>query len=106
MTAEEKARIEKQIETLGEKGLKEKAKILEKAIEFNEREPPESMLTSVSVPSTKSINFHQITRFKTDSEDRKQIDLSDTPVFTYFDHVKTGFVYVSIFNQKLSLISK
>lgn len=94
MAAEEKERIEKQIESLGEDGLKEKAAALEKAIEYNERPPPDSMLTSVNIPSLKSINFHNIIRYRSDVIN-DQLDLSETPVFTYFDHVKSGFVYVS-----------
>lgn len=94
ITEEEKQRIEEQIKRLGKEGLEEKAAILQKAVEFNEREPPESMLTSVPIPSTKSIQFHNIARYSSDSSDN-QLGLSEAPVFTYFDNVKTGFVYVS-----------
>lgn len=95
MAAEEKERLEKQIKDLGENGLEEKQKILEQAIEFNDRPAPDNMLTSVDIPSINSINFHTITRYSSSEPDNKQIDLSTTPVFTYFDHVKTEFVYVS-----------
>lgn len=96
MAKEEKERIEEQIKSLGEEGLKEKQNLLEKAIEFNDREAPESMLTSVPIPSIKSIHFHNIVRHRTDLDQRQLIDLSGTPVYTYFDHVKSGFVYVSM----------
>lgn len=95
MAREEKERVEAQIKALGEKGLQEKGEILRKAIEFNEREPPVDMLTCVPIPSLESIKFHNVTRYKTDIEEDSRINLSRTPVFTYFDHVKTGFVYVS-----------
>lgn len=94
MAAEEKDRIEKQIQSLDVEGLKQKSLELDNAIEYNERPPPDSMLTSVNIPSLKSINFHNIIRYHTDMIN-DQLDLSEVPVFTYFDHVKSGFVYVS-----------
>ncbi|KAJ8960912.1 hypothetical protein NQ318_020211 [Aromia moschata] len=94
MAREEKERIEEQIRRLTEAGLREKKDSLEKAIEFNEREPPMDMVTSVPIPSLKSIKFHNITRYSSASCDRQLIDLSETPVFTYFDHLKTSFVYI------------
>lgn len=96
MVTEEKQRIEAQIKALGEDGLKEKEKELEQAIEFNERDPPDTMLTSVPIPSCKSIYYHSIVRHRTDLEDRKYVDLSKTPLYTCFDHVKSEFVYVSV----------
>lgn len=94
MAAEEKARIESQIERLTTAGLAEKEEQLEKAIEFNETPPPDSMLTCVPIPSVKSINFHEVIRYTTLSSNQDHIDLSNTPVFTYFDHLKSGFVYL------------
>ncbi|XP_056630340.1 uncharacterized protein C05D11.1-like [Diorhabda sublineata] len=94
MSNKEKERIEQQIQTLTETGLKMKGEILAKAIEHNEREPPQDMLTSVPIPSLNSIKFHNIERFSSDSKSFHKIDLSNTPVFTYFDHLKTNFVYI------------
>lgn len=94
MAAEEKERIEMQIKALGEDGLKQKATKLATAVEYNERPPPDSMLTSVKIPSLTSINFHNIIRYRSDIVN-EQLDLSEAPVFTYFDHVKSGFIYVS-----------
>ncbi|KAF5298438.1 hypothetical protein FQR65_LT01217 [Abscondita terminalis] len=94
MAAKEKARVKKQIEDLGEEGLAQKEDELNKAIEFNERPPPDSMLTSVPIPNINSINFHDITCYSTTSSNKKHIDLSNTPVFTYFDHLKSSFVYI------------
>lgn len=91
----EKERVAAQIAELGDLGLKQKEKELEDAIVYNERPPPESMITSVPVPSLDSIKFHEIVRHRTDSDERRCIDLSKTNVFTYFDHVKTEFVHVS-----------
>lgn len=95
MAAEERDRLQEQIGELGDVGLKMKQQILCDAIEYNERPPPDNMLTSVPIPSLDSIKFHDIVRYKTDSCEKQHIDLSQTPVFTYFDHVKTNFVYVS-----------
>lgn len=95
MAKEEKERIEEQIKRLGKEGLKEKEKLVQSAVEHNDREAPESMLTSVPIPSIESINFHNIVRHRSDLDQRQMIDLSDTPVYTYFDHIKSGFVYVS-----------
>lgn len=93
---EEKDRIDAQIASLTEEGLKQKAEILDKAIDYNERDPPLDMLTSVPIPSMKSIKFHNITQYSSESEDKNRINLSNTPVFTYFDHLSSNFVYVSI----------
>lgn len=95
MAAEEKSRIEAQIELLTETGVAQKAEELEKAIEFNDRPPPDSMLRCVPIPSVKSINFHEVTRYTTLSSNQNHINLSNTPVFTYFDHLKSGFVYLA-----------
>lgn len=92
---EEKERIDAQIAALTEEGLKQKGEILEKAIQYNEREPPIDMLTSVPIPSLKSIKFHNITQYSSESKDTQRIDLSNTPVFTYFDNLNSNFVYVS-----------
>lgn len=97
MAKDEKERIQVQIDTLGLDGLKEKEEVLEKALEFNDREPPSDMLTSVPIPSLSSIKFHNIVRYSTDSDKEQPLDLSETPIFTYFDHLKTSFVYVSIY---------
>ncbi|KAK4880203.1 hypothetical protein RN001_008349 [Aquatica leii] len=94
MASEEKIRIKKQIEELGEEGLAQKEDELIKAIEFNERAPSDAMLTCVPIPGVSSINFHEVTRYSTDSSNKKHIDLSNTPVFTYFDHLKSSFVYI------------
>lgn len=101
LAADEKQRIEEQVKRLGEEGLKQKATELDAAVDYNERPPPNSMLTCLSVPSLDSISFHNIVRYRTDLEERQQIDLSKTPVFTYFDNVKSGFVYVSSKNMMI-----
>lgn len=95
MATEEKQRIEMQIKNLGKEGMDQKEAELLNAIELNETPPPDSMLTSVAIPRITGINFHNIYRHRTDLDDKKYIDLSNTPIFTYFDHVKTEFVYVS-----------
>ncbi|ERL93539.1 uncharacterized protein C05D11.1 [Dendroctonus ponderosae] len=94
MAKEEKERVEKQRQLLGEEGLKQKKIALEKAIESNDREPPVKMLTSVPIPGLESITFHNIERYRSDLPGGR-IDLSQAPVFTYFDDLKTSFVYLN-----------
>ncbi|KAL3282009.1 hypothetical protein HHI36_005212 [Cryptolaemus montrouzieri] len=94
MCLEEKERISKQIDVLGQEGLKHKGEELKSAIEFNDREPPRDMLVSVPIPGLKTANFHNIVRYKSDSDNRKSLDLSDTPIFTFFDDVNSNFVYI------------
>ncbi|XP_057672406.1 uncharacterized protein C05D11.1-like isoform X1 [Diorhabda carinulata] len=96
MAKEEKERIERQIETLKPRGLLEKKKLLEEAITHNERPPPQEMLTSVPIPGLESIKFHSIERFNSDSESKEKIDLSNTPVFTYFDNLESNFVFIIV----------
>lgn len=96
MAKDEKERIEKQRRELGDEGLRKHKEILEKAIEFNDREPPIEMLTSIAIPNIDSIKFHNIKRYRTNSGQDKQLDLSKTSLFTYFDDLKTSFVYVSL----------
>ncbi|RZC37564.1 C05D11.1-like, partial [Asbolus verrucosus] len=94
MAEEEADRVKKQIDLLGEDGLNVKGKLLEDAVKFNSRDPPSDMLTSLPIPSLKSINFHDITRYRTDLDQRQQIDLSKTSVYTCFDHIKSEFIYM------------
>ncbi|XP_971907.2 uncharacterized protein C05D11.1-like [Tribolium castaneum] len=94
MAEEEAKRIKEQIDSLGEEGLKEKGKLLEDAVTFNGRDPPADMITSLPIPSLKTINFHDIKRYRTDLDDRQQIDLSKTNVYTCFDHIKSEFIYL------------
>lgn len=102
MAEEEKIRIEQQIASLSEEGLKKKGKELENAIIFNEKPPPISMLTSVPIPSADSINFHEITRYSSKAANEK-LDLTKAPIFTYFDHVNTNFVYMFILMDTKSI---
>lgn len=98
LNKEEQERVDRQIKALGPHGLKQKADALRKAIEANEKEIPETLLTSIPIPKVSSIAYHKIIRCRSDLENKK-INLSSTPVFTYFDHVETDFVYVGIFNN-------
>ncbi|KAH0820104.1 hypothetical protein GEV33_002687 [Tenebrio molitor] len=94
MAEEEAERIKQQINLLGEEGLKREEKLLEDAVKFNSRDPPVDMLTSLPIPSLESIKFHDIKRYRTDLYDVQQIDLSKTSVYTYFDHIKSEFIYM------------
>ncbi|XP_032814630.1 uncharacterized protein C05D11.1-like [Petromyzon marinus] len=60
MEAAESGRVERQRETLGEEGLLKCAKIIENALQQNEKEPPEEIVSRLRIPSTDSIHFHPI----------------------------------------------
>jgi len=95
MTAEEEQRVKAQKEKLGETGLKEKADILEAAMEKNDLEPPEELLRSVPIPSASSIQFHPVTSFNSKSEVQPEgFDLRKLPVYFQLDQVATNFVYL------------
>lgn len=93
MAETEAKRIEDQCECLGEEGLAARQKILDSAIEFNERPAPDELLVSVPIPSVKSITYHPICRYSS-IEAGDRIDLTNTSLFTYFDHIQTNFVYM------------
>jgi Zn-dependent M16 (insulinase) family peptidase len=60
MNEEEKQRTAEQSKSLGEEGLKEKEKALKEAVEANETEPPENLLSNVPIPDSSSISHHQV----------------------------------------------
>ncbi|KAL5484731.1 hypothetical protein EMCRGX_G021276 [Ephydatia muelleri] len=60
MSQEEKDRIAKQKELLGEAGLSQKRQELEEAIRQNEIPPPMDIVTSFPVPGINSIRFHEL----------------------------------------------
>lgn len=94
LSLEEVERLEKRRVELGEAGLAKKGKELEEAMTENDQAPPLEMLTSLPVPSTKSIKFHQ---FEVNRKGDKQptIDLSQFPFYIETYNLKTNFVYVT-----------
>ncbi|GLH01355.1 Presequence protease, mitochondrial [Gryllus bimaculatus] len=97
MAVGEKKRIEAQRNSLGTKGLEANGEKLKNATTENEKPPPEEMLTSVSIPSTASINFHPIQSCTSDSiEQNPKFDLKKIPVQMHLDNVHTNFVYMYV----------
>ncbi|GBP23093.1 Uncharacterized protein C05D11.1 [Eumeta japonica] len=95
MAEEDKQRIECQRSTLGDEGLAEKAKILQEAIEFNERPPPPGTLTSVPVPSCDNLGYLEISSWA-GCDGCPYFDLNQVPLYTRIHSLKTNFVYINI----------
>ena len=98
MAKKETERLHDQCSKLGELGLAAKAKILEDAIAENELLPSKELLTSVPVPSTKSIQFHPVSIFKSSDKisSTEIVDLSQLPFYCELYDLKSSFVYVNI----------
>ena len=95
MKVDEEERVRRQKETLGKEGLQKKQKELDAAMEANEVEAPDSVLTSVPIPSSSSILFHKVTSFSSTSEEQiENFNLKQMPVFFQFDQVSSNFVYL------------
>ena len=96
MRKEEEDRIEKQKKELGVDGLKNKQRELYEAMEANEEEAPESVLSSVPIPSASSIKFHPVTTYRTnDAAQPESLNLDQLPVFCQFDQINSNFVYLT-----------
>ncbi|XP_054720900.1 uncharacterized protein C05D11.1-like [Uloborus diversus] len=107
MAKTEKLRIEEQQKKLGPAGLKEKAKILKKAMETNEVSPPKAVIQSVSVPSVKSIKFHPIKRCCNVSDNEStdvDFKIKSMPCRFQLDVINTNFVrfYVLLDTSQLA----
>ncbi|XP_071830473.1 uncharacterized protein C05D11.1-like [Apostichopus japonicus] len=94
MASEEKERIKKQQEELGEAGLKKMAEIVDAANQENEREAPGGMIGSLPIPSTASIHFHPLHRHSNlnGTVGPTEIDISKLPFTFQLDHVHSNFV--------------
>ncbi|KAL9112460.1 MAG: hypothetical protein Q9227_003302 [Pyrenula ochraceoflavens] len=105
LKTEEKARIEKQKERLGEEGLKERESALEKAKTENDRPIPSELLGQFKVPSVDSIRFVDTTAAKAGSASRhkqnpdniiqKIVDADDNvPLFLHFENIASNFIRI------------
>jgi len=103
MGKEEKERVAKQREALGDDGLERKKVELAAAIEKNEEEPPTELLESVPIPSVDSIVFHPIQQHRNfGPKTGPNISLPDFDVSAIehpfqFDQVNSSFVSLSAF---------
>lgn len=94
LSKEEADRLEQRRQELGPEGLAKKACELEEAMAENDKAPPLEMLTSLPVPSTKSISFHKFDVVKKTDKEPK-MDLKPIPFFIEAYNLKTNFVYVT-----------
>lgn len=94
LAKEEADRLEQRRLELGEDGLAKKGRELEAAMAENDAPPPLEMLTSLPVPSTKSISFHEFEVIKK-SDVNPKLNLSQVPFFVEAYNLKTNFVYVT-----------
>ncbi|XP_030845247.1 uncharacterized protein C05D11.1-like [Strongylocentrotus purpuratus] len=97
MAEEEKQRVAKQVASLGEAGLKEKAEVVEKANEENETEAPAELLTKLPIPDTASIQFHPFQRYSNlgGGAGDTGLDLQSLPFTFQLDDIHTNFVKLS-----------
>ncbi|CAG9812208.1 unnamed protein product [Chironomus riparius] len=95
LAKEETERIEKRKAELGEEGLAQKGKELEAALAENDRAPPLEMLTSIPVPTTKSITFHHLDVIRKFDKNSK-IDLTNFPFYVEVYDLKSNFIYVTL----------
>jgi len=96
MRKDEEERIQKQKDDLGDEGLKQKQKDVDEAMEKNEEEAPEEVISAVPIPSAASIKFHPMTSYMTnDAAQMENFDLNKMPVFFKFDQVNSNFVYLT-----------
>lgn len=96
LAKEESERIEGRKAELGEEGLAQKGTELANAQAENDREPPLDMLTSLPIPSTKKIIFHQFDVIRKKSGADKKIDLTQFPFYMEVYDLKSNFVYVTV----------
>ncbi|XP_031827679.1 uncharacterized protein C05D11.1 [Nomia melanderi] len=107
LTEKEKERVIKQVNDLGEEGLRLKEKKLEEAIAENNVPIPNEMLSSVPIPSTDLISYHHIKSYTTGStEQDPRFIITEQPFYTYLDHVNTNFVYMYVIMNTCSIERK
>lgn len=90
LVEEEEKRVKGRHEILGQPGLNKLAAELKEAMEANSREVPASFLEKISVPCTKSIYFHKISRHQNPEW------AQDFKANLYLDDINSNFVYVSV----------
>ncbi|KAI9797030.1 MAG: hypothetical protein M1833_005863 [Piccolia ochrophora] len=107
MKEDEKNRVAKQKEELGEEGLKKLEKRLADAKAENEVEIPKSLIEKFKVPGTESIHFidtttargglaRQMGKLENDIQKTIDADTPDLPMFLHFEHIPTNFVHITL----------
>ena len=107
LKTDEETRVAKQIQDLGEKGLKKLEQRLAEAKAENDREIPTDIFDRFRVPDTKSIHFMQTITARSGAARQKRPldnpiqnvvdgDSSELPLFIHFEHVQTNFVHLTL----------
>ncbi|XP_053606710.1 uncharacterized protein C05D11.1-like [Plodia interpunctella] len=91
----ENKRLTEQKKELGEAGLAEKARQLQAAIEHNERPPPAGTLAAVPVPTCARVRAHRVSCWSSGAEPCPLLDLTQLPLYTRLQSLKTNFVYIN-----------
>uniref|UniRef100_A0A182NNB5 Uncharacterized protein n=1 Tax=Anopheles dirus TaxID=7168 RepID=A0A182NNB5_9DIPT len=93
----EQLRLEKQRESLGETGLKDKEKTLLVAMSSNEVAPPDEMITAIPVPSTEGIKFYPVEVYSSTTEKNPPgLKMDALPVYAEAYDLHTNFCYLKI----------
>ncbi|KAF2480705.1 Metalloenzyme, LuxS/M16 peptidase-like protein [Neohortaea acidophila] len=108
ITADEKERVQKQKERLGEEGLEKLGEKLKKAQAENDKPIPDSVLEEFPVPSAKSVHFISTTTARAglarkagkpgDNEIQRLIDEDDhdSPLYIHYEHIPSNFVRIKL----------
>lgn len=106
---DEQARVKAQQESLGEEGLKEKARRLQEAMAENGKEIPKEVLEKFRVPAMDSIHFFETITARSglaksmgpiknniqDIVDKDEMN-GQFPLFIHFEHIPTNFVHFTL----------
>ncbi|RWS10415.1 uncharacterized protein B4U79_04417 [Dinothrombium tinctorium] len=90
MTEEEKLRIQKQRDLLGESGLKEKERLLSAA--KNKKTAPLEILQKIKTPSLEKVNFYHLERKNNYLKTNNEPEFTKIPYRFQLDNLKTNFV--------------
>ena len=106
ITTNEANRIEKQIETLGEEGLKRKAEELAAALD-SQTLPGDDVLEKIPLGDVNQIQFRHILTYNRTHNTDNLIDFSSIPLKIQIEDVKSSFVtiyiYIDITKANLSI---
>ncbi|XP_037046641.1 uncharacterized protein C05D11.1-like [Bradysia coprophila] len=99
LTKENEELVPKRKAKLGPEGLKKKAEELADAIAINSRPVPDSVITSVPVPSIGDIDFFDVEIYRTNDDNANQpegLDLDSWPIYAEAYDCRTNYIYITI----------
>lgn len=102
MAEEEKERVRRQREQLGEEALAERGRQLAQAMEQNEVPCPDDVISCVPIPGTENIFFHPIVSLGNHQSpeqlagvrESEVFPVHDLPFFFHLNHIHSSFVEV------------